>query len=228
MGGTAVVTLEPCNHYGRTPPCHQALIDAGVARVVIAVIDPTSRGEGGAARLLEAGVEVEVGLLADEALVVLGPWLTALTSGRPRVRWVYESGPNGPSSWPTELLTRTGHCSGTDAVLHPDGRVEEGIPEAHGPGAFTLPPSVAINDVAGALAALYVGGVRSLLLHGGAELAEPFLEQHLVDVIDMFLPVSVASAPGQPVPALPPGFRIRAVTRFDSGLVLQAERPNSS
>lgn len=48
-GATAVVTLEPCNHQGRTPPCCQALIDAGIRRAVIAVIDPTSRGEGGVA-----------------------------------------------------------------------------------------------------------------------------------------------------------------------------------
>src|SRR6266496_3606394 len=80
-GGTAVVTLEPCNHQGRTPPCRQALIDANVARVVIALIDPTSRDEGGAAALRAAGIEVEVGVLADEARLVLDPWLDALESG---------------------------------------------------------------------------------------------------------------------------------------------------
>ncbi|MGH4014076.1 MAG: bifunctional diaminohydroxyphosphoribosylaminopyrimidine deaminase/5-amino-6-(5-phosphoribosylamino)uracil reductase RibD [Pseudonocardiaceae bacterium] len=69
-GGTAVVTLEPCNHYGRTPPCRQALIDAGVARVVISVIDPTSRGVGGAAALRSAGLDVEVGVLDDETRLV--------------------------------------------------------------------------------------------------------------------------------------------------------------
>src|SRR5262245_5573996 len=66
-GGTAVVTLEPCNHIGRTPACRQALLDAHIARVVIALIDPTSRGQGGAAVLRTSGVDVEVGVLADEA-----------------------------------------------------------------------------------------------------------------------------------------------------------------
>ena len=56
-----MVTLEPCNHHGHTPPCRQGLIDAGVRRVVIAVIDPTSRGDGGAAELRRAGVDVEIG-----------------------------------------------------------------------------------------------------------------------------------------------------------------------
>src|SRR5580700_35979 len=70
-GATAVVTLEPCNHQGRTPPCRQGLIDAGIKRGVIAVIDPTSRGEGGAVELRRAGVDVETGVLADEARTVL-------------------------------------------------------------------------------------------------------------------------------------------------------------
>ncbi|MGH3916627.1 MAG: bifunctional diaminohydroxyphosphoribosylaminopyrimidine deaminase/5-amino-6-(5-phosphoribosylamino)uracil reductase RibD [Pseudonocardiaceae bacterium] len=83
--GTVVVTLEPCNHHGRTPPCHQALLDAGIVRTVIGIIDPTSRGPGGAARLRQAGVDIEIGVLADEALLVLGPWLTALRIARPLV-----------------------------------------------------------------------------------------------------------------------------------------------
>lgn len=88
-GATAVVTLEPCNHHGRTPPCRQALIDAKVRRVVIAVIDPTSRGEGGAAALRRAGVDVETGVLADEAHVVLGSWLSSQQIRRPIISWPY-------------------------------------------------------------------------------------------------------------------------------------------
>lgn len=86
-GGTAVATLEPCNHFGRTPPCHQALIDAGIRRVVIGVLDPTSRGEGGAVRLRAAAVRVEVGVGEQEARLVLCPWLAALHTGRPTVAW---------------------------------------------------------------------------------------------------------------------------------------------
>jgi diaminohydroxyphosphoribosylaminopyrimidine deaminase/5-amino-6-(5-phosphoribosylamino)uracil reductase len=66
-GGTALVTLEPCNHTGRTGPCSLALIAAGVRRVVIAVDDPTTIAAGGTATLRAAGVEVETGLLRAEA-----------------------------------------------------------------------------------------------------------------------------------------------------------------
>src|SRR5689334_10442383 len=65
-GGTAVVTLEPCNHTGRTGPCAEALVAAGVARVVIAVDDPTPAAAGGAATLRKAGVSVTKGVLAAE------------------------------------------------------------------------------------------------------------------------------------------------------------------
>jgi len=86
-GATAVVTLEPCNHQGRTGPCTQALLDAGITRVVYAVSDPSDLGGGGALRLAQAGVDVvladgELGLRARE---FLAPWLFAVTHHRPFV-----------------------------------------------------------------------------------------------------------------------------------------------
>ena len=86
-GATAVVTLEPCNHTGRTGPCAEALIDAGVARVVIAMPDPNPVAAGGAQRLHEAGVEVEVGVLEGPAQALNRAWLFGLTHGRPLVTW---------------------------------------------------------------------------------------------------------------------------------------------
>ncbi|WP_406859682.1 bifunctional diaminohydroxyphosphoribosylaminopyrimidine deaminase/5-amino-6-(5-phosphoribosylamino)uracil reductase RibD [Streptomyces sp. HUAS MG47] len=88
-GGTAYVTLEPCNHTGRTGPCAQALIEAGIARVVYAVGDPNPQATGGADTLRAAGVQVEQGLLADEAETVNIAWLTSVRRGRPFVRWKY-------------------------------------------------------------------------------------------------------------------------------------------
>jgi len=82
-GATAYVTLEPCDHHGRTPPCTGALIDAGVARVVVAVEDPDPRVAGrGIAQLRAAGIEVEVGVRAVAATVLLAPYLLQRRSGR--------------------------------------------------------------------------------------------------------------------------------------------------
>ena len=71
LGGTAVVTLEPCNHHGKTPPCVDALIEAGIATVVYAVADPNPTAAGGAARLTAAGVQVVSDVHSE--LVVTGP-----------------------------------------------------------------------------------------------------------------------------------------------------------
>lgn len=88
-GGTAYVTLEPCDHTGRTGPCARALLDAGIRRVVYAVADPDPRATGGADTLRAAGVQVERGLLADEAEEGNTAWLTSVRLGRPHVRWKY-------------------------------------------------------------------------------------------------------------------------------------------
>lgn len=85
QGATAVVTLEPCNHTGRTGPCSEALLAAGVARVVVSVADPNPVAAGGADRLRGAGVDVETGVLVDEGRALLGAWLPAVERGRPFV-----------------------------------------------------------------------------------------------------------------------------------------------
>jgi diaminohydroxyphosphoribosylaminopyrimidine deaminase/5-amino-6-(5-phosphoribosylamino)uracil reductase len=85
-GATVYVSLEPCNHHGKTPPCTEALLAAGVARVVVAVRDPFPPAVGGAERLRAAGVAVDVGPLADEARELNAPFLhAALGAVRP---WV--------------------------------------------------------------------------------------------------------------------------------------------
>ncbi|UWU29771.1 bifunctional diaminohydroxyphosphoribosylaminopyrimidine deaminase/5-amino-6-(5-phosphoribosylamino)uracil reductase RibD [Rhizobium sp. WSM1274] len=85
-GATAYVTLEPCSHHGRTPPCSEALIDYGVARVVISVTDPDPRVSGrGIAMLREAGIEVDAGVLEAEGRQSLAAYLTRQTKNRPYV-----------------------------------------------------------------------------------------------------------------------------------------------
>jgi diaminohydroxyphosphoribosylaminopyrimidine deaminase/5-amino-6-(5-phosphoribosylamino)uracil reductase len=86
-GASAYVTLEPCCHHGRTPPCADALVAAGVKRVVFAIRDPNPRVNGGGAKLLrDAGVIVESGLLESEAADLNAGFLMRMTRGRPFVR----------------------------------------------------------------------------------------------------------------------------------------------
>lgn len=85
-GGTAYVTLEPCSHHGHTPPCAEALIKAGITRVVAAIEDPDSRVSGrGLAMLRNAGLDVESGLLADAARFDQAGFLSRIMTGRPLI-----------------------------------------------------------------------------------------------------------------------------------------------
>ena len=224
-GGTAVVTLEPCNHVGVTPACRQALLDAGIRRVVISVIDPTSRGDGGAAVLTDAGVDVEVGLLAEETLTVLRPWLTATTMGRPYITWTFTAGPDtsaGQDRTVSQLRQRH------DVIVLPT-RVEEGIAEGHGKERFRLPhvaPS-ASGDPAEFLTDAFSGGARSLLLVGDTDLARTMLTQELVDQLVILAPriepgEAYKAAPADLLPA--PGLSIASVTTTDQAIVVEARR----
>ena len=97
-GATAVVTLEPCNHSGRTGPCAAALVGAGVARVVYAQSDHNPVAVGGAETLKRAGVDVEEGLLVDEARTVNPVWTFAVEHGRPFVTWKFATTLDGLSA----------------------------------------------------------------------------------------------------------------------------------
>ena len=113
VGATAVVSLEPCNHHGRTGPFSAALIEAGVSRVVYAVDDPGEASSGGAERMRAAGLEVEGGLGAAEVEQAIRPWLTATRLGRPfvTVKWASSldgraAAADGSSQWITGAEAR--------------------------------------------------------------------------------------------------------------------------
>jgi diaminohydroxyphosphoribosylaminopyrimidine deaminase/5-amino-6-(5-phosphoribosylamino)uracil reductase len=114
VGGTAVVTLEPCNHHGRTPPCVDALVAAGVSSVAYGVDDPNPVAAGGSKRLTEADVRIVSGVLADEvAGEPLREWLHKQRTGKPHVTWKFatsidgrSAAPDGSSQWITGEASR--------------------------------------------------------------------------------------------------------------------------
>jgi diaminohydroxyphosphoribosylaminopyrimidine deaminase/5-amino-6-(5-phosphoribosylamino)uracil reductase len=139
-GATLFVTLEPCAHHGRTPPCTDAIVEAGVARVVIGIEDPDTQVAGrGVAALREAGIEVTTGTAADEVAAQLAPYLKHRKTGRP---WVVlklaasldarTAAPDGTSRWITGEASRHDvHRlrADSDAVLVGAGTVRADDPE---------------------------------------------------------------------------------------------------
>lgn len=237
-GGSAVVTLEPCNHHGRTPPCRQALIEAGIARVVISVIDPTSRGEGGAAALRSAGLDVEIGVLDDETQLVLGPWLAALQHKRPFVTLGYTLDADGSvGGLPTTARISTNEAVRDahdlrlihDAVLLDNGQLEEGVPDGHGRDVFKLATD-GPNNPSELLASLVDGGVRSLLVDGRCSLAGSLLEAGWVDQAVAYIEssgpsgVGLTPADAEHFAGLVTGFALRSVARVGRTIRVSSAR----
>nr|WP_269809999.1 bifunctional diaminohydroxyphosphoribosylaminopyrimidine deaminase/5-amino-6-(5-phosphoribosylamino)uracil reductase RibD [Kineosporia rhizophila] len=225
-GGTAVVTLEPCNHHGVTPPCHQALIDAGISRVVIAVIDPTSRGVGGASRLQEAGLDVEVGCLADEATLVLDPWLKALASQRSQLCWAQLAAPELMMADAEAMADLRALRRSMDVVLRADGTVEDGGLEGLFSGRLTGSPLL-LTDPRATAQKLYTAGARRTLLDAGHEVAQQFMNANLLDEMVLYLPVVAPSSTAFMETALasfPAGFTMKTLTRAGDFLRIRAVR----
>ncbi|WP_045862530.1 bifunctional diaminohydroxyphosphoribosylaminopyrimidine deaminase/5-amino-6-(5-phosphoribosylamino)uracil reductase RibD [Streptomyces sp. WMMB 714] len=210
-GGTAVVTLEPCDHTGRTGPCSRALIDAGIARVLYAVADPGTNG--GERTLAAAGVDVERGLLADEAAAVNAAWLTAVRLQRPYVVWKYAAtldgraaAADGSSRWITSDAARADvHRlrARTDAVIVGSGTARADDPHlaVRGvPGA--VQPLRVVIDTAGTAVrpgARVLDGTAPTLIAVAQDAAAPELGG-AAEVLR--LPRSKGRRPGVDLPAL--------------------------
>jgi diaminohydroxyphosphoribosylaminopyrimidine deaminase/5-amino-6-(5-phosphoribosylamino)uracil reductase len=216
-GATAWVTLEPCSHHGRTPPCADALVDAGVARVVVAIEDPDDRVAGtGIARLRAAGVEVTVGVEADAAAELLAPYLVHRRTGRPYVVLKLAASldgrtaaPDGSSRWITGPEARAdahGLRAESDAILVGAGTVRADDPsltvrDAPAPrgdpqrvvlgsapaGAKVHPCLERTGPLTDVLDELGAAGHLQVLVEGGAGVAHAFHQAGLVDRYVLYL-----------------------------------------
>jgi diaminohydroxyphosphoribosylaminopyrimidine deaminase / 5-amino-6-(5-phosphoribosylamino)uracil reductase len=214
-GATAYVTLEPCNHHGRTPPCADALIDAGVTRVVVGVADPDPLVRGrGIERLRAAGVEVTIGVAAGVVTELLGPYVRHRETGRPYVVLKLAASldgrtaaPDGTSQWITGEAARTdAHRlrAESDAVLVGAGTVRADDPALtvrHVGGRDPLrvvlgkaPPDARVHpaleltgDLGDVLDELGRRDVVQLLVEGGATVAGAFHRAGLVDRYVVYL-----------------------------------------
>lgn len=223
-GATAVVTLEPCNHTGRTGPCARALVEAGVDRVVYFTADPNKTAAGGAVYLRDHGVEVD---FQPVRVAALRPWLRSVRHSRPSVTLKFAStldgftaAADGTSKWITggaareqvhedrakidAIIVGTGTAIADDPSLtarFPDGTLRQHQPRRVVIGSRKVPEGnlsrLGYEQYATpheALDALWDTGARDVLVEGGATLAASFLELDLVDAVQAYIAPALLGA----------------------------------
>jgi diaminohydroxyphosphoribosylaminopyrimidine deaminase/5-amino-6-(5-phosphoribosylamino)uracil reductase len=241
-GGTLYVTLEPCSHHGETPPCADAVVGAGIARVVAGAGDPNPNVDGrGFERLRAAGVDVEV-LDSWEARVQNEGWRVWISRGRPFVTYKVAMTLDGRvtvpgSRWVSGDESR--RCvhelrAASDAVAVGMGTVRADNPAltARDVGASRQPRRLAFGrgplpeeselelrsgQLGEELAALAAEGVQTLLLEGGPTLAASFLAAGLVDKLMVFLAPRLAGDGPGPVAVLPEPLSLRRLSCQEVG-----------
>jgi len=220
VGASLYCSLEPCNHHGKTPPCSEAIVSAGITEVFFALSDPNPVASGGASRLLEAGVRVEGDLLSDEATYSNRAWLTKVIYGRPRITVKIAqtldgrvAASDGRSQWITSDKSREhakrirdsfdAICIGTGTALadNPTLRGETRDLPRFVLGARDLPPLL-LDDEEGyeqlkshnpdeIVQTLLDRGFNSVLIEGGPTIASAFLQGGVVDEIHMYMAPSI-------------------------------------
>ncbi|MDG1697226.1 MAG: bifunctional diaminohydroxyphosphoribosylaminopyrimidine deaminase/5-amino-6-(5-phosphoribosylamino)uracil reductase RibD [Ilumatobacter sp.] len=208
-GAVLATTLEPCAHTGRTGPCTEAIVNAGVRRVVVGIEDPDDKVAGaGIAQLRAAGIEVRVGVRADEITAQLAPYLHHRRTGRPYVILKLAAtvdgrtaAPDGKSEWVTGVVARTDvhqMCAESQAILVGAGTVRSDDPSltvrlVDGPDprrivlgavptdAKVHPCTEWIGPLPELLDELGADGVLQLMVEGGANVASEFHDAGLID-----------------------------------------------
>jgi diaminohydroxyphosphoribosylaminopyrimidine deaminase/5-amino-6-(5-phosphoribosylamino)uracil reductase len=230
---TIYVSLEPCSHYGKTPPCADLIIKKGVRRVVVGCIDPFAEVQGrGIQKLRDAGIEVEVGVLEAECQALNRRFFTYHREQRPYIILKWAQTANGflddhfkatqISSDFTKMLSHKLRAE-EDAILV--GRVtdEREHPQLNVRDWYGPDPKRLIVDHAHplSLSSLYAHHIQSLIVEGGTKTLNTFIEKGLWDEIRVETNLSKTVSDGTRAPLIPPHAKTISVKTYDHQQIIR-------
>ena len=233
---TLYVSLEPCSHYGKTPPCADLIIKKGVRRVVVGSIDPFAEVQGrGIRKLREAGIEVEVGVLEDACKALNRRFLTFHREQRPYIILKWAQTANGfiddhfqpvqISSDFTKMLSHKLRAE-EDAILvgrvteerdHPQLTVREWVGE--NPKRLVVDHAHPLN-----IESLHAHHIQSLIVEGGAKTLASFLEQGLWDELRVETNLRMTVSDGTRAPQIPADAEVVSTESYDGNRIVTFRR----